>query len=61
MDFLRGRGFAYAIGAAEFLVNIRLNILDRLLPYQPPSYISKDAQNLDGKVRCSSALKHKCS
>jgi len=52
MEFLRERGFAYAIGAVEFLDNVRLNVLDGLLPYQSPHHISKNADSLEGKVDC---------
>ena len=50
MDFLRDRGFAYAIGAVEFADNIRLNVLDRFLPYQSPFHIKNNADSLEGKV-----------
>lgn len=50
MECLRDRGFAYAIGAVEFLDNVRLNILDAWLPYQSPHHISKNADSLEGKV-----------
>ena len=50
MDFLRDRGFAYAIGAIEFADNIRLNILDKLLPYGSPHHVIENAESLEGKV-----------
>lgn len=50
MEFLRDRGFAYAIGALEFADNIRLNVIDRLLPYYSPHHIKKNADSLEGKV-----------
>lgn len=54
MEFLRDRGFAYAIGAVEFLDNVRLNVLDKLLPYQSLHHIRKSADSLGGKVKCIS-------
>lgn len=50
MDFIRTRGFAYAIGAVEFADNIRINIIDRLLYYRSPHHISTNADDLEGKV-----------
>lgn len=48
MDFLRTRTLAYLIGAVEFADNIRLNVLDSLITFEPRAASSWN--NLDGKA-----------
>lgn len=48
MDFLRTRTLAYLIGAVEFADNIRLNILDTLIPFEPRA--ASSWKNLEGKA-----------
>ena len=58
MDSLRRRCYAYILGASEFADNIRLNIVDRLRPYETSLDISRNAKDLQGKVdRCTLRLR----
>ncbi|BDA46407.1 probable retinol dehydrogenase 11 [Coccomyxa sp. Obi] len=48
MDFLRTRTLAYLIGAVEFADNIRLNVLDALITFEPRG--ASSWKNLEGKT-----------